>query len=205
MILRAPMGWGRNRQGEIVLDPKDIAQFIERLGTAGNGFARIEESYAKFQTLWSQNAEKVGRVLFAHLAVDYFLTKFIQWANPRLGSLADARLTFGQKIELIGDGDQLLSWLKPGLRTLDDIRGRISQQLSVQIDERERASFLDTEIFAALRSSVRHDAADDRDDAVTVLEEFSEFAASVLHNCCHAGADDWRGAAWSGAGSGRSQ
>lgn len=184
-----------------MLDPDDAVERNREGLDDAQARAHREESHAKFQNLWNQNAEKIGRVLFAHLAVEYFLTKFIQWANPRLGSLSGAHLTFGQKIELLGDGDQLLAWLRPGLRTLNVIRSRISHQLSVEIDEDDSATFLDVEVFAAARSAAGHASSGERNDPVSLLEEFSEFAASVLHSCCNPATNVWKDAVWDGAAS----
>lgn len=50
---------------------------------------------------WDQGLDVIGRILRAHLYVEYYLTESLVKANRRLGSVDQARLSFWQKLELL--------------------------------------------------------------------------------------------------------
>ena len=107
------------------LDPKEYAaRVIELYGGHERFFSLMEQRFKEFDAIWEQDADTIGRVLKAHLAVEHFLTEYITFANPKLGSLEKARLSFRQKVELLGGDDHSMTFLKPGLRRLNTIRNR---------------------------------------------------------------------------------
>jgi hypothetical protein len=74
-----------------------------------------------------------------------------------------------------------VSFLKPGLRRLNAVRNRLAHRLRVELSEDDRSSFLGIAIFAAFRAEAGRRDGPKAEDALSVLEEFSMFAASLLH------------------------
>src|ERR1035441_458658 len=108
-------------------DPQTFAKrVIEAHGGIDNVVAIAQKHIDEFNSLWLQDAERIGRVLRAHLTVEHFLTRYIEFKNPMLPSLADARITFSQKIDLLHQNDRLACELKPGLRRLNQVRNRLA-------------------------------------------------------------------------------
>jgi hypothetical protein len=158
----------------------------------------MDERFRQFNAIWDQDAQSIGRVLRSHLAVEHFLTEFIAAANPRLGSLEKARLTFSHKVELLPNDDPSISFLKPGLRRLNTIRNRMAHRLRVDITAEDRGAFLGVQMFAAIRSESARREGPKPDDPLSVVEQFAEFAASLLHAGANPERDLWREAAQNG-------
>lgn len=166
-----------------VPEPEAFArEVIAAFGGEERFFAKMEERLEEFNNVWNQDAERIGRVLRAHLAVEHFLTEYIVVANPSLGSLDDARLSFNQKVDLLSDNDRVASPLKPGLRRLNTVRNRVAHQLKVDIREEDKKAFLDVAIFKAMRTEGAKHTGIPADDPLSVLEQFSKFAAGMLHS-----------------------
>ena len=164
-------------------EPEEFArEVIAAFGGRERFFARMEERLDEFNNVWNQDAERIGRVLRAHLAVEHFLTDYIVISNPNLGSLDDARLSFNQKVDLLSDNDRVTSPLKPGLRRLNQVRNRIAHKLKVDIREEDKKVFLDVAIFKAMRAEGAKHIGTPADDPLSVLEQFSKFAAGMLHS-----------------------
>src|SRR5580704_9847581 len=98
-------------------------------------FAKETDSEVKnFNKLWNQNYEKIGRVMRSHLVVEHFLTEYLVQESPKL-NVEDARLTFGQKINLLRNHDKIIAMLRPGIERLNKIRNRLAHNLNAEITE----------------------------------------------------------------------
>ncbi|MDZ7616867.1 MAG: hypothetical protein U1E05_07685 [Patescibacteria group bacterium] len=177
-------------------DPEAYAKrVIELHGGHDRFFALMDARFREFNAIWDQDAQRIGRVLRSHLAVEHFLAEFIACTNPRIGSLENARLSFSQKVELLSDDDPSISFLKPGLRRLNTIRNRMAHKLRVDITAEDRGALLGIAMFAAMRSeSARREGAKP-DDPLSVVEQFCMFAASLLHGGAAPERDLWTQAA----------
>ncbi|MBI2069770.1 MAG: hypothetical protein HYT79_04135 [Elusimicrobia bacterium] len=174
-------------------DPdKYVAKLIELHGGRENFFSVMEAQYKKFLSIWEQDAEKIGRVLRAHLAVEHFLAEHIQATNPKLGSLDNARLSFAQKIDLLDEHDRMAEFLKPGLRRLNQIRNRLAHKLKMDIDAEDREAFLAIEIFRAMRDEGSKRTGPPADDPLSVIEQFAKFASGLLQTTANPQANLWK-------------
>ncbi|MEL3955432.1 hypothetical protein [Stenotrophomonas bentonitica] len=169
--------------------PEEIATRVIDLHGGRDAFlahsnAQIERLNAK----WNQDAALMGRILRAHLFVEHFVTEYLQAKNPSLGDLSAARLTFAQKVELLGDADPSVAYLVPGLRRLNKIRNRLAHTLSASVTNEDRDGFLLIHIFRALRNALASPAVASV-EPVDVLESFARHAGMALN----AAADPWAG------------
>ncbi len=165
-----------------VPDPETIAKrVIEAHGGIENVIAIAKKRVEEFNSLWLQDAEQIGRVLKAHLTVEFFLTRYIEFKNPMLPGLADARLGFNQKMELLHPNDVLASQLKPGLQRLNQVRNRLVHNLRVEVRRDDVEVFLRVAIFRAMRSeSEKRFSETLSDDPVAILEAFAKFVAGLF-------------------------
>jgi len=179
-----------------MLDPETYAKrVIELHGGHNRFFALMDERFEKFNAVWRQDSDSIGRVLRAYLAAEHFLTEFIVERNPGLVPIDKARLAFSQKVELLPDDDPSVSFIKPGLRRLNTIRNRMAHRLRVEITSDDRSAFLGIQMFAAMREESAKREGPKPDDPLSILEQFALFASSLLHGGSTPERDLWRKAA----------
>lgn len=180
---------------ELTVVMPDTQKFIARLVELHGGWdqfeATLDERFKSFNSIWEQDAGRIGRVLRAHLAVEHFLGGFISFNNPHLPPLENVRLTFNQKLEMLPDNDPSISPLKQGLRRLNTIRNRMAHRLKVEISEDDRAAILAIPIYRAMRDALAKGRDPKPDDPLSVLEDFAMFAASLLNNGSDSTMDLW--------------
>jgi hypothetical protein len=177
-------------------DPQTFAKrVIDAHGGIDNFDAITQKHIKEFDSLWQQDAERIGRVLKAHLTVEHFLTRYIEFNNPMLPPLADARITFSQKIDLLHQNDRLASELKPGLRRLNQVRNRLAHNLKVEVRAEDVEVFLAVRIFTGMRGERAKRFGNPLPaDPVGVFEEFAKFAAGMLQAGSNAESQIWAGA-----------
>jgi hypothetical protein len=154
---------------------------IELMGGREKLFASVEAEFNARKARWNKDVQTIGRILRAHLHVEYYLTEFLQYTNPNLGNLDEARITFGQKINLLQGNDRRISFLIPGIRHLNKIRNRLAHDLEATVTEDDAIMFLQG-LFKAFRDEGAKRAESKLSaNPIDVLEEFAEFASSMLH------------------------
>ena len=180
-----------------------MKEYVDRVIAAHGGaetfFLLIDERIRAFNAVWAQDSEQIGRVLRAHLAVEHFMTDYIRAKNPGLGPLDDVRLTFSQKVSMLPSDDAVVSPLKTGLKRLNRIRNRIAHNLKVDVVDDDRIALLNIAIFSAMRSERAKRMGPPADDPLSVLEQFSKFAAGMLHAAASPDAGLWADAVGSAA------
>jgi hypothetical protein len=139
------------------IPPHDEDRIVRRaIGLAGGKdafFSAADKEVADIDGRWNQNVEVIGRILRAHLFVEHYLAEYLTQANPRLGSLADARATFTQKVALLDAANPDIANMLPGIKRLNVIRNRLAHNLGAQVSEEDARVFLSCKRFAALRAA----------------------------------------------------
>ena len=110
-----------------------VARTVELLGGPDRAREVTDTEFGDMVTRWEQDVDAIGRILRSHLYVEHYLTEFIRHANPRLGSIAEARLSFNQKLALLDTNSPGVAELKPGIAQLNKIRNRLAHRLSFAI------------------------------------------------------------------------
>ncbi len=126
---------------------------MEIMGGPDEFFNAADEELANINARWNQNVSEIGRILRAHLFVEHYLTQYLAQANPRLGSLSDARATFAQKVSLLDVDNPDIAAMLPGIKRLNAIRNRLAHNLGAQVSDEDARIFLSCERFAALRAA----------------------------------------------------
>lgn len=141
---------------------------------------------------WDQDTEVLGRILRAHLFVEHFLSLYIQARNTELPSVDEARLTFAQKVALVGGGSPGMGYLLPGIRRLNSIRNRIVHTLRAVVTDADMNTFLRIAPFRALREAIaKGQSIPSGTDPIAVLEDFARHVGTTLQACSSRSGDVW--------------
>ena len=163
--------------------PKNVDRVIDRTLELLGGPERAREitdrEFGEMVERWNQDVDGIGRILRAHLYVEHYMTEYVRHANPRLGSIAEARLTFSQKLALLDDALVGVSEIKPGIAQLNKIRNRLAHRLSAQLQSTDVAAFLAAPMFTSMREVATGRSMSSR-PPIEVLELFAQHAAHVL-------------------------
>ena len=135
-------------------DAQKIAEnAMELFGGKESFFAAADKDLAEINDRWNQNIEVIGRILRAHLFLEYYMSEYLSKANPRLESLTESRLSFSQKLSLLDSSNPDIAFILPGIKRLNAIRNRLAHNLSAQVTEDDKTIFLACERFAAMRKA----------------------------------------------------
>jgi hypothetical protein len=156
-----------------------IQRAIEILGGKAAFLAAADQELAEVNSRWAQNVDVVGRLLRAHLFVEHYLGEYLAKANPRLGPVAEAKLSFAQKVAMLDASNNDVAAILPGIRFLNKIRNRFAHNLDAQITEVDAKVFLGCERFAALRAA-RGAEETQTNEPIEILEDFAKHAAMAL-------------------------
>lgn len=187
------------------MDAKDeqraqaVAEMMGKFGGREAFLSRLDKRYAEFTQVWDQDAERMGRILRAHLAVEHFVEIYLCSMNPNLGDVADARLSYSQKVDLLkADENSMIAMILPGLRRLGTIRNRIAHRLQVDLTKEDEDVFLAIGLFKATRD-VKHGNYLEHpevkpiavDPPLAIVEEFAQFASGLLHAAADPDREVW--------------
>lgn len=152
---------------------------IKILGGAERTRELTDQEFGEMTVRWNQDIESIGRILRSHLYIEHYMTEYIEQSNPRLGSVAKARLTFAQKLALLDPKDRRLQEVKEGVKHLNAIRNRLAHRLSAVVTGEDAAVFLRSPYFAEMRVE-RAKPGRPSDDPLNVLEEFAQHASHAF-------------------------
>ncbi|MCK9200252.1 MAG: hypothetical protein M0P59_04125 [Gallionella sp.] len=165
-----------------------VPKLFDLYGGKDKFFEAMDNRQQEFFKLWDHDSENIGRVLHAHLVVEYFLTAHLQTQNPKLGDLSDARLNFAQKVALIGDGDRVAQLLKPGLLGLNKVRNRLAHKLKVEIEADDIQAIFSIDLYAATLKQKHNPKTE---DPFWVLEDFAQFSGTLLQSSASSDSALW--------------
>lgn len=152
---------------------------IEIFGGKQEFFAEADRELADVNGRWKQNVEVIGRILRAHLFVEHYIGDYLAKANPRLGALGEAKISFAQKVAFLDASNTDIALILPGIKRLNKIRNRLAHNLDAQVTEDDATVFLGNNRFAALRAARTADQAQ-AEEPIEILEDFAKHVAMVL-------------------------
>ncbi|MGJ7547035.1 hypothetical protein [Pseudomonas alloputida] len=158
-----------------------VKRTIDHLGGAERFQQVIDSEFMEMRRRWDMDVTNIGRILRSHLYVEYYLTQHIEKANPRLGDISTARLTFAQKLSLLDANDFRLRNLTPGLRQINSVRNRLAHRLDAMLTAEDAQVFLKHSLFNALRIEGAKPSLPSM-EPIEILEKFAQFSAHLLAN-----------------------
>ena len=164
--------------------PSDIDQRIrDRAAQLLGGDAEFQKIAAQESSeallRWQHDTDSIGRILRVHLFLERFITDNLQRANPSLGSIEKAKLSFAQKIELLSPRNADVADVTPGIRKLNNIRNRLAHKSNAAVTPDDAAALLQCQTFARLLR-LRHGNGFDALKPIEVLEHFARHASIAL-------------------------
>ncbi len=173
--------------------PEAVVKHVIRLmGGHDKAFQVFDAKFKEITSRWEQDTTTIGRILRVHLFVEHFLTEYLQSRNPELGSFEDARISFSQKVTLMGNGTPRAGYLLPGIRRLNTIRNRIAHTLRAEVTDDDVRAFLQIDMFRALRDEMaRRNSTVPSMDPIAVLEDFAMHAGITLQAIASRDSDVW--------------
>ncbi|AKJ99687.1 hypothetical protein VM99_17020 [Pseudomonas chlororaphis] len=158
-----------------------VERTIDHLGGLERFHKVINTELTDMTRRWELDVTNIGRILRSHLYVEYYLTEHIAKANPRLGDLSQARLTFAQKLSLLDTSHDRLRGLVSGLRQINAVRNRLAHRLEAMLTAEDVQIFLTHPLFSAMRIEGAKPSTPSV-EPIDVLEKFAQFAAHLLAN-----------------------
>jgi hypothetical protein len=155
------------------------ARTIELLGGKDRAREVMDAEFSTMTSRWNQDIDSIGRILRSHLFVEHYLAEYLKKANPRLGDLSDARLSFAQKLALVGNENPRLADVLPGIKHLNKVRNRLAHQLTATVTVEDGDIFLQAKFFKAMREEGAKPGAPSQ-RPIDILEGFAQYASSQL-------------------------
>lgn len=156
-----------------------VKRVIELLGGVEKTRQITDQELGDMSHRWNQDIESIGRILRAHLYVEHYMTEYLEKANPHLGSVVKAKLSFAQKIALLDPNDPRLQEVKDGMKHLNAIRNRLAHRLSATVTPEDSAVFLRAPYFGEMRDE-RAKPGQPSNDPLDILEEFAQHASHAF-------------------------
>ena len=177
-------------------DKQQIKNTIDKLFELYGGKESFAEDSKRqleeFNEKWNQDAELLGRILRSHLVVEHYLTVWLQYHNPQLGSIASAKLSFSNKVALVGESDKAVKDLIPGIKRLNKIRNRIAHNLSVEILPEDEDALKSSKYFKAMIELNGGLYCSPSATGIDLLEGFAKYSAGMLQAGGHKNSHKWR-------------
>lgn len=115
---------------------------IDKILSAENLPPLLADSFLNFEIKWDKiegvNFENMGRVLTCHLLIEHHIEMFIKLESNKSLDFANSRLTFSQKLSLIGKIEAFNErGIIKGYEKLNKLRNRFSHSLKVEIEKND--------------------------------------------------------------------
>jgi hypothetical protein len=133
-----------------------------------------QEYQTYFTSIWERDHGAIGRLVRAHLVLEHFLTKYLDAANPALGDIGAARLTFAQKLELALNPASVLLVIGPGIKQINTLRNQLVHRLEFRLDD---ADLEPLRWFIRIRNE---GVGAPVPDGIELIEEFAKTACTFL-------------------------
>ena len=156
-----------------------VKRTVEILGGVEKTREITDHELGEMNRRWDQDIESIGRILRSHLYVEHYMTEYIEKSNPRLGSVAKARLSFAQKLSLLDPDNPRLQEVKEGIKHLNTIRNRLAHRLSAVVTPEDSTVFLRARYFREMREE-RAKPGHPSDSPLDILEEFAQHASHAF-------------------------
>lgn len=133
--------------------------------------AEFNKHNERFLRLASTDYEAIGRVVRAHLLVENFIDTHLE-ETLKIKNIAEARLTFAQKIKLLPAASSGAAFVRPGILQLNSVRNKLGHRVMHEVEHHEISAIY--EALAIGRSGVAYDS------PVLAIEAFAPMVCAFL-------------------------
>ncbi len=177
-------------------DPEEFARrLIGLYGGPDAAREALDRGHREVLRRWNQDLTGMGRILRAHLFVEYYLNTYLEACNPNLGNTGAARLSFAQKAVLAECKTSSEAYLFPGIRRLNQVRNRLAHTMLAEITVEDRDVFLSVSLFREMRKALKAPESPS-DEPLVVLEDFARHAGLSLNAASSPDRGLWEEAIW---------
>ena len=129
----------------------------------------------EYQSLLAIDHATKALILQSHLVVEYYVTQYLEAANPASPKIGTTRLSFAQKLDLADHPKANFHFLMAGIRALNSIRNKIAHRLDFIPTEPDYAPIMEcVHIWhTAARKPIPH--------GLDVVATFTEIVCGFLH------------------------
>lgn len=141
----------------------------------------VDERLTAINRKWNQDIVSSGRILRAHLFVEFYMTNFLlETTEGSLSKRQVERLTFAKKIDISENSQNTrIGVFIEGIRQLNRIRNQLAHNLSIQISHDALLPILNTLEFTCLRNALAKPSSPST-DPIDIIEDFSKHAATIF-------------------------
>jgi len=150
--------------------------------------ARFEQRRLDFMSIWDQDSKELGKILHAHLVVEYFLTEYLKHLHPTL-DFVKLRLRYEQKVGMVPSSNAMLSPLKPALSAVGSVRNNAAHVRRAQISKHDIQPIYKAELYVAMAGLLNMDF--QTASATDVYLSFAQWVAGTLHSAADIDNDKW--------------
>ena len=143
----------------------------------GEKIAR-EKYYEWFQNqffkLYSGQDKLASQVILLHLILERHMEIYIQKNNPKLGDIRETKITFYNKLKLIGSNNEAITKMLPGIKKINSIRNDYAHNLAHKISRDDLNPLIQILSEGKKKEVVREM------DTYTILLNFSMLCCAIL-------------------------
>jgi hypothetical protein len=149
----------------------------------------LEDVMVGFRERWaSVDTAMVGRLLRSHLVLEHVVREYVAHANPGLGDLEAARLSFAQVVELLPRNGYVNDVL-PGIKQVNALRNKFAHRLDYVMVANDLSPMKQSRFFRDLLTKGGEIVASRTANPLSTLELFCSVAYMLLQTARMLGED----------------
>lgn len=130
----------------------------------------------RWESFWKSDISIIGRVLTAHLILEYYMDQYIYAANPALKDLSKIGLNFYKKLEIVRQCLPDPTKILDGIASINKIRNTLAHNINATIPAKNLAT-----LRLALKTGRTKNEGSNLKDNISLITTFTEAASAILH------------------------
>lgn len=131
-----------------------------------------EHDMQEYEVFLQKDSSTFGNIIKCHLITEIYLDRYFRHKFS-LPNLADARLSYYQKVMLLPECNSAPSFFKPGLLTLNKLRNKFAHRLDSTLSKRELSTMTEMLIMSERPVSTMN--------AIEMVQKFTALSCTCLN------------------------
>ena len=133
---------------------------------------QFEHEIQEYEVFLQKDISIFGKIIKCHLITEIYLDRHLRHKFS-LPNLADARLSYYQKVMLLPECNSAPSFFKPGLLTLNKLRNKFAHRLDSTLSKRELSTMTEMLIMSERPVSTMN--------AIEMVQKFTALSCTCLN------------------------
>ena len=133
---------------------------------------QFEHDTQEYEVFLQKDSSTFGNIIKCHLITEIYLDRYFRHKFS-LPNLADARLSYYQKVMLLPERNSAHSLFKPGLLTLNKLRNKFAHRLDSTLSKRELSTMTEMLIISGRPVSTMN--------AIEMVQKFTALSCTFLN------------------------